>query len=300
MYDLKHKDSSYLVSIVNWRIEMQIDRVSSKDSTTIGYRQSGSGPGLILVHGGMMSSQNFAKLAAALSDTFTVYVPDRRGRGLSGPHGNDYSLARECEDMEALVDKTGAQNIFGLSSGAIVALQSAFVLSSIRKVAVYEPPFWVEGSTLISWVPRFEAEIVRDDLAAAMVTVIKGTGDSSLMTALPRFVLVPLLKLAIQADEKEAKDDDVPIKALIPTMHFDPQLVLETQGQLARFKTLQADVLLLGGSQSQKYLTAALDALSSILLNAERFEFSGTGHLAADNSGQPERVAQELRRFFAD
>ncbi|MEU1641010.1 alpha/beta hydrolase, partial [Nonomuraea sp. NPDC005701] len=60
------------------------EQVRSADGTTIGYRRSGRGPGLILVHGGMQASQHFTKLAAALSTEFTVYVPDRRGRGLSG------------------------------------------------------------------------------------------------------------------------------------------------------------------------------------------------------------------------
>src|SRR5438067_5501090 len=73
------------------------DSVTS-DGATIGYRQIGSGPGLILLHGGMQASQHYMRLAAALADAFTVYVPDRRGRGLSGPHGDQYSIAKECED----------------------------------------------------------------------------------------------------------------------------------------------------------------------------------------------------------
>jgi hypothetical protein len=30
------------------------------------------------------------KLGVALSNAFTVYIPDRRGRGLSGPFGDNY------------------------------------------------------------------------------------------------------------------------------------------------------------------------------------------------------------------
>jgi len=280
-------------------VQFKIGQVTSLDGTTIGYRQFGRGPGLILVHGAMMSSQNFSKLAMALADAFSVYVPDRRGRGLSGPHGNHYGLNRECEDIRALVDKTGAQNIFGLSSGAIVALQSAFVLSSIHKVALYEPPFSVNGFSSIDWVPRFEAELARNELAAAMVTAIRGTGDSSFLNLLPRFVLVSFMKLAIATDESEIREKyDVPMKALIPTLHFDPQLVMEMQGKLERFKNLQTEVLLLGGSQSQKYLRAALDTLGALLPHCRRVEFPGLGHLASENGGQPQRVAQELRRFF--
>ncbi|MBB6670387.1 alpha/beta fold hydrolase [Cohnella nanjingensis] len=72
---------------------------TSKDGTTIGYRQLGQGPGLVIVHGSMQAAQNFMGLAAALSNEFTVYIPDRRGRGLSGPMGEHYSIQKECEDI---------------------------------------------------------------------------------------------------------------------------------------------------------------------------------------------------------
>lgn len=42
--------------------------VTSKDGTTIGYRQMGIGPGLILLHGGISSSQYLMKLGNALAD----------------------------------------------------------------------------------------------------------------------------------------------------------------------------------------------------------------------------------------
>jgi len=282
-------------------VSFHTDSVVSADGTIIGYRQCGHGPGLILVHGGMMASQNFTNLASALSAAFTVYVPDRRGRGLSGPHGAGYGLDREAEDIRALVDRTGARNLFGLSSGAIVALQSAFALpQSVRKLALYEPPLAVGAFSPTAWVPRYEQELARGDLAAAMVTVIKGTADSSFLDLLPRFVLVPFMKFAIEADAAEMQLGEVPIKSLIPTMHYDPRLVLETQGAIERFRAVQASVLLLGGSRSQPYLKAALDALAATLPDARRIQLPGVGHLAADNSGRPQRVAHELRRFFLD
>src|SRR5690242_1005764 len=101
--------------------------VVSKDGTTIGYRQLGSGPGVLLLHGGMEASQHLLKLATFLSDRFTVSLPDRRGRGMSGPFGEDYSITKECEDVAALVEGTGAERIFGLSPGALITLRSALV-----------------------------------------------------------------------------------------------------------------------------------------------------------------------------
>ena len=95
------------------------DSVISADGTKIGFRKLGKGPGLILLHGGMQTSKNLMRLAAVLSDAFTLYVPDQRGRGLSGPHGSHYGLSKACEDMRALLDKTGAAYVFGLSSGRL-------------------------------------------------------------------------------------------------------------------------------------------------------------------------------------
>ena len=62
-----------------------VGSVRSNDGTPIGYYELGQGPGLILVHGAGQSSENLRTLARELSDAFTVYVPDRRGRGMSGP-----------------------------------------------------------------------------------------------------------------------------------------------------------------------------------------------------------------------
>jgi pimeloyl-ACP methyl ester carboxylesterase len=112
---------------------------TSNDGTTIGYRQFGRGRGLILVHGGMQGSQNFTRLAIALSDAFTVYVPDRRGRGVSGPHGENYCLEKECQGIQALLAQTDAQNLFGLSSGAIICSLTALTAPSVQRIALYEP-----------------------------------------------------------------------------------------------------------------------------------------------------------------
>src|SRR5215212_10184918 len=109
-----------------------MDSVTSKDGTTIVYRHLGYGPGLILLHGGMKTSQDFVKLGQALSIAFAVYLPDRRGRGLSGPHGDDFNVMREVEDVQALIAKTEARYIFALSSGALAALRTALDTPTIQ------------------------------------------------------------------------------------------------------------------------------------------------------------------------
>jgi pimeloyl-ACP methyl ester carboxylesterase len=281
-----------------------MDAVRSEDGTTIGYRQFGAGPGLVLVHGGLQTSLNFVKLAELLADAFTVYVPDRRGRGLSGPCGETYGMKTECDDLNALLCKTGAHNVFGLSSGALIALQAAYQFSAIHMVALYEPPLPLDDDpSPPAWVTRYEREIANGNLGAAFVAVIKGTGDPSLLTRVPRVLLVPLMQLVLRTSTQRiarqgGQSDEVPLQALIPTMQYDAQIVQEMSGRLATFQTLTTEVLLLGGDKSAAFLQAALVSLSKTLPHARRVIFHGLGHLAADNSGKPERVAAELRPFF--
>ena len=143
--------------------------VTSRDGTVIAYRQLGRGRGLLLVHGGMQASQNFMRLGTALADAFTLYIPDRRGRGLSGPHGDRYSITKECEDIDALVSGCCVQNVFGLSSGALISLQAALTLPAIKKVALYEPPLSIDHSSPIAWITRFDREIAQGKLARRLL-----------------------------------------------------------------------------------------------------------------------------------
>jgi hypothetical protein len=47
--------------------------VRSPDGTTIGFRQTGKGLDVVLLHGGMTASRHLTELGQGLSDAFTVY-----------------------------------------------------------------------------------------------------------------------------------------------------------------------------------------------------------------------------------
>lgn len=94
------------------------------------------------------------------------------------------------------------------------------------------------------------------------------------------------------------KGDDVQLKDLMPRLDYDTELVNKTEGKLENFKDVSAEVLLLGGSKSALMLKDRLDALSNVLPHVNRIELPGLDHKSAMNSGKPEPIAQELRRFF--
>ena len=62
---------------------------------------------MVLLHGGNESAASHTQLALALADEFTVYLPDRRGRGRSGPHRADHGLRTEVEDLTAVLAADG-------------------------------------------------------------------------------------------------------------------------------------------------------------------------------------------------
>jgi pimeloyl-ACP methyl ester carboxylesterase len=301
--------------------------VTSADGTAVGFRRyGGAGPAVILVHGGAQAAQNFGRLAAELAGGFTVYVPDRRGRGTSGPPGERYGLDTERDDLAALVRLSGARHLFGLSSGGLIVLHAARTIPGIRGIAVYEPPLSIDGSTPLDWVPRYERELAAGNLGGAAVTVFRGTRSAGLvLRLLPRPVLSAMVSLATRprpnvapdatpaagtlkrallwplrraSRARPAGDQTVPLRDLIPTMRYDARLVAESEGTLADYAGLRMPVLLLGGGRSAVYLRRTLDRLGRVLPNSTTVVLAGADHLAADDSGQPHRVAGELRRFF--
>ena len=109
----------------------------SRDGTRIGYLKMGRGPAVVILHGSMESARSHTLLAQALAGDFTVYLPDRRGRGMSGPHRPDHGVRTEVEDLQAVLAESGAQLVFGVSAGGLVVLEAARTLPGLRKIAVY-------------------------------------------------------------------------------------------------------------------------------------------------------------------
>jgi len=280
----------------------EIGYLTSKDGTKIGYRQYGQGPGLVLVQGTMGTAHNFMQLAEALADNFTVYVPDRRGRGLSGPTGNQYNIQKEVEDLEATLAKTGTHYVFGLSSGAIISLQTALTLPTIHKLVIFEPPLFVNGTVPSELIERYEREMSQGKAAAALITGMKaGQFGPPLFNAMPRWLLESLTNMMMKSEEKTESNGYVPMRQLASTLHNDFQLVSEMSDKLQSFRAVETEVLLLGGSKSPSYLKVALDHLEKVLPSAKRIELAGLDHAAAwnrDRGGKPEPVAKELIRFF--
>src|SRR2546423_7841276 len=145
----KEITSTNQITRVNFKREKNMHVVTSKDGTKIAYEKQGEGPAVILVAGALCARLSWSgpQLSKLLAPHFTVYNYDRRGRGDSGDT-KPYAVAREVEDLEAVIDAAGGQAcVYGISSGAVLAVDAARRLpDKITKLALYEPPCVVDDS----------------------------------------------------------------------------------------------------------------------------------------------------------
>jgi pimeloyl-ACP methyl ester carboxylesterase len=263
---------------------------TSVDGTTIGYRQIGSGPGLIVVHGGARASHHYLRLTEMLSDSYTVYLPDRRGRGLSGAKGEDYSIKKEIEDLRALIQKTNARMLFGHSAGGFISLEAALALP-IEKLALYEPAVSIDGSVDFDWICPLEEALRRGDGAAAFVHLAKGL-HLNWMSELPFWFWYPLARLMLRDEEGRE------MVSLVPTIVWEAKEIQRLDSTYERYCSISADTLLLNGSKSPAYLRNILPTLARTIPHAQHIELYGLNHNAPDQDA-PERIAPELKQFFS-
>src|SRR5918994_2440717 len=82
---------------------------TSADGTQIAYDARGTGPALVIVEGALCHRTMgvSAALTEALENRFAVFAYDRRGRGESGAGATPWSLEREIEDLEAVIEAAG-------------------------------------------------------------------------------------------------------------------------------------------------------------------------------------------------
>ncbi|WP_175538910.1 alpha/beta fold hydrolase [Mucilaginibacter polytrichastri] len=276
--------------------------VISKDGTKIGYRQYGHGTPLVIVQGAMGVAYNYDQLAKALAAGFTVYVPDRRGRGLSTlEYTPQYTIQRDVEDLQSILEKTQAHLVFALSSGAIITLEACKVLPAIQKVVLYEPPFYVKGVPTKN-IDRLNQEVAEGKLASAMVTIFRTIKVGPPVFAyIPRPVLTFLVKRPLELEQKNGPGKYEYYSKLIPSIRYDAKIVLERGGEIKTYHSVNQPILLLGGTKSPKYLQLSLDSLQKILPNGSRKIFKGLDHSGPwnkDKGGSPELVANAIIEYF--
>ncbi|MFG3518442.1 alpha/beta fold hydrolase [Streptomyces bobili] len=261
-----------------------MDKVFSADGTVIAYEQRGAGPALVLVGGAFMTRGASAELAGLLAQHCTVITYDRRGRGDSGD-SPEYDVQREVEDLDALIEHAGGEAmVFGMSSGAVLALEAAARGSAVTRLAVYEPPFITDDSRpplpadYVAHLTELAEQGAYGDAVAYFLTAAVG---------LPAEAVAGMRQAPFWAD----------MEATARTLPYDGQIMGETMsGQplpTDRWQSVTVPVLVGSGDAGAPQMLTGARELAALADNFTLHVFPGQEH-----NIDPRLLAPALTSFF--
>ena len=257
-----------------------MDTVTSRDGTTLAYDRLGDGPPAVLISGGSVDRTSNAGLAEQLADSHRVYNYDRRGRGDSGDTP-PYAIQREVEDIAAVIEAAGGPaHLYGSSSGAGLGMYAAAAGLPIRKLALWEPPYNVNGRPDL---PADTASVYRELVAAGR----RGDAAEYFMAKVvgmpPEFVAQ-----ARQAPWWAQQE------AIAHTLAYDAEIMGDYTLPTDVAKAITVPTLIAVGGASFGFLAETADALAALIPKAQRATIEGQTH-----NVDPAALAPVLKRFFA-
>jgi pimeloyl-ACP methyl ester carboxylesterase len=257
-----------------------VDSVASKDGTIITYDRMGQGEPVILVSGAMADRQANVPRAEVLRQYFTIFNYDRRGRGASGDTP-PYAVEREIEDIDAVIGAAGGSAfLLGSSSGAVLSLKAAASGLAIRKLAIWDAPYILEGSR-----PRPPADSVKTliDLVAA-----GRRGDAV------EFFLTEIVGLPQETVADARGQPGWPAQeALAHTLAYDATILDDYSLPTASAARVKMPTLVMAGGADLPWIRESAQALAELIPGAKTHFLDGQGH-----SVDPVVLAPVLVEFF--
>ena len=257
-----------------------METVTSKDGTPIAFDRLGEGPPVVLVTGGSVDRMSNVPLAQELASDFTVLNYDRRGRGPSGDTP-PYAIEREVEDIEAVIEAAGGSaNLWGSSSGAVLAMIATASGASVTKLALWEPPFILDENARppkdqVEQYERMIAEGRRGDAAEYFMTKVVGMP--------PEFVA-------------DARNQPwwAGQEAIAHTLAYDARIMGDYSIPTETAGSVKVPTLVLAGGADMPFMRETAEALADLLPDGEVRFLDGQGH-----NVDPTVLAPALKDFFA-
>jgi pimeloyl-ACP methyl ester carboxylesterase len=256
-----------------------VTHVTSSDGTRIAYERTGSGTPLVLVHGTSVEHFTFRFVEPLLSDSFTLYAVDRRGRGESGDSAKGYAIEQEFADIASLVDSLEEPaDLFGHSYGATVALGAAALARNLRRLVLYEPAPGVPQETP-EFLARLDARLAEDQREQLLSLFLTEAGLDP--DALEQLRASPVWAGRVAAAH---------------TIPRELRAEARYQPDPEALSSLSIPVLLLLGSESPEWAKKGTEVVRSVLPDSRVAMLEGEGHIAIITA--PELVANEVARFL--
>jgi pimeloyl-ACP methyl ester carboxylesterase len=257
-----------------------MNTVTSADGTPIAVEVAGSGPAVVLVGGAFNDRTTVAGLAAALQDSFTTVVYDRRGRGDSGDTP-PYAVQREVEDLRAVTGSVdGPVALLGHSSGAILVLEAALAGVPARRLVAYEPP-WLSA-------PGVTDPIGPDELSAL---VQRGDRDGAVEAWMTRVIGLPPGAVAGMRESPAWGW----FTGLAHTLPYDMAVTGGHEVPAARLAAIDVPTLVVDGGNSPAEMRGAAAGAAAAIPGARYETVAGEDHAILQ---RPAAFVPLLREFL--
>jgi pimeloyl-ACP methyl ester carboxylesterase len=257
--------------------------VTSYDETLLAYEMTGEGSTLIIVDGPLChrAAGPSAALARLLGERHTVLTYDRRGRG-SSTDTPPYAVTREIEDLDVLVRAAGGSAmVFGISTGGVLALDAIRQGVAITRLALFEPPFIVNGPAPGALVAPLTELVTAGCRTEALDLYL--TRTTGLPTEMAARLRLPFRRA---------------LEALAHTLVYESMIMAGTQSgcplPTARWSTVAIPTLVIHGDASSAGAKAAAAALIDVLPSGMHQTVPG-----AHPQVTPDDLACVLTEFFA-
>jgi pimeloyl-ACP methyl ester carboxylesterase len=256
--------------------------VSSSDGVEIVGSARGEGPGLAFVYGAMMEQVGWERLVPHLQPGRTSYTYDRRGRGESGDAPGS-TVDREVDDLIAFVETIPRpRDLFGHSSGALLALRAVERGLRVRRLVLYEPPLAsMRQPTLRSDLPgELDSLIARGERDAALDLFFR-EGMDQLAEAVQRLRDGPRWQDQLR---------------YVQTGAYDVRITGSYMLRPERLAEIEVPVLFLYGSESPGWMRQGVERFAQAVPNSRLEVLRGQGHNAQFTA--PEVLAAAMNAFL--
>ncbi|AEV84510.1 hydrolase [Actinoplanes sp. SE50] len=232
-----------------------METVTSRDGTTIAFDRYGDGPPVVLVGGAFQHrwiDQQTARLGELLAQAgLSALHYDRRGRGDSGDTP-PYAVDRELEDIDALLEAAGGSAmLFGMSSGAALALRAAATGRPVERVAVYEPPFRAGAD------PETTAAVIAAAREGRRADAVRGFMR---LTGMPDAMI----------DQVQQSPGWAGLEAVAPTLAYDLTIMGNGDVPVEVLAAVKVPVLAMDGGASPPWAGEAAAAVASGVADGRR------------------------------
>jgi 3-oxoadipate enol-lactonase len=254
------------------------DRYFSHAGARLRYRDEGSGPAVLLVHGWALDLEMWERLAGALRDEFRVLRLDRRGFGLSSGRP---AMERDAADLEALCRHLALTDValLGMSQGARAVLRLAMRAERRISCLLLDGPPDLDAT---------DADVPLDRYRALL-------GTAGIEAVRRDWAMHPLMRL--RSDEPEARGLLDSILSRYPGNDLLQGAAEPAPAeQRVHPEAIVTPALVITGEHDLASRLQAAEVLARRLPAAQRAVIPGAGHLS--NLDNPVAYHQCVRAFL--